>query len=155
MVHPTLAAFKPDAPTLQPEGWTVQASSQSDEHPPAAVLDDKAATYWNSKPSSSSTNTLSQSITIDMRGPQPVSGLDYQPRQSIRPTGVIGRFEVSVSTDGVHFVTAGSGTWANATKTKHIGIDPVKTRFVRLTARSFAAGSGSSVAAAGISLQGA
>src|SRR5262249_49286587 len=39
--------------------------------------------------------------------------------------------------------------------TKHIGIDPVKTRFVRLTARSFAAGSGSSVAAAGISLQGA
>jgi galactose oxidase len=155
MVHPTLAAYKPDAPTLPPEGWTVQASSQSAGHPPVAVLDDHVATYWSSKPSSSSTSALPQSITIDMRGPQIVSGVAYQPREGTPPAGVIGRFEVSVSSDGVHFVTAASGTWANTAQAKHIGIAPVTTRFVRLSARSFAAGSGSSVAAAGITLQGA
>ena len=80
MVHPTLAAYKPDAPTLQPEGWMVQASSQSAGHPPVAVLDDHLTTYWSSKPSSSLTSALPQSITIDMRGPQIVSGVTYQPR---------------------------------------------------------------------------
>jgi Domain of unknown function (DUF1929)/F5/8 type C domain/Concanavalin A-like lectin/glucanases superfamily/Fibronectin type III domain len=155
MVHPTLAAYKPNAPTLQPEGWTVQASSQTSGHPPVAVLDDQVATFWNSKPSSSAALALPQSITIDMRGPQTVSDVAYRPRADTPPVGVIGRFEVSISADGVHFVTAASGTWANTTETKHVGIEPVTTRFVRLTARSFAAGSGSSIAAAGITLQGA
>jgi galactose oxidase len=151
MVHPTLAAFQSDAPTLQPEGWTAQASSQLAGNPPLAALDDHATTYWNSNPA----NALPQSITIDMRGPETVSGLNYQPRQDTPPTGVIGQFEVSVSSDGANFTTAASGTWANTTDTKNIGIAPVTTRFVRLTALSYAAGSGSSVAAAGISLQGA
>src|SRR5690349_8255684 len=149
------AANKPTPETLQPEGWTVQASSESAGHPADAVLDDDSETYWNSKPSASATNTIQQSITIDMRGPQTVSDVAYEPRHGNRPAGVIGRFEISVSADGVHFTPAASGTWANTTNKKHIGIQPVATRFVRLTARSFAAGSGTSVAVAGISLQGA
>jgi hypothetical protein len=154
VVHSTLTAYQA-GPILQPEGWTVQASSHSSGHGPDAVLDDRVATYWNTKPSSSLTKALLQSITIDMRGPQAVSGVIYRPRDHTPPAGVIGRFKVGVSADGVHFVTAASGTWANTSETKHVGIEPVTTRFVRLTALSFAAGSGSSVAAAGISLQGA
>ena len=69
VVHATLAGYKPDAPTLQPEGWTVQASSQAAGHPPLAVLDDHLATYWSSQPSSSLMSALPQSLTIDMRGP--------------------------------------------------------------------------------------
>lgn len=44
---------------------------------------------------------------------------------------------------------------AGTTATKQVSIAPVRTRFVRLTALSFAAGPGSSVSAAGISLMGA
>jgi galactose oxidase len=153
MVRPTLAAYVADAPTLVPEGWTVTASSQSAGHPAEAVLDFNPASYWSSRPSSARA-ALPQSVTIDMRGPQIVSGLTYQPRQGAHPEGAIGRFEVSVSKDGVHFMTVASGTWANTTAAKHIGIAPVSTRFVRLVALSFAAGPGSSVSAAEISLQG-
>lgn len=157
MVMPTAAASVPDAPTLQPEGWTVAASDQQAGHPASAVLDSDPATYWSSRPSSSAA-ALPQSVTVDMRGTQTVSGLAYQPRQGARPDGVIGQFAVSVSADGVHFSTVASGTWANTTATKQVGIAPVRTRFVRLTALSFAAGAagpGSSVSAAGISLMGA
>ncbi len=154
MVMATAAAYIPDAPTLQPEGWTATASDQLAGHRASAVLDSDPGTYWSSEPSSP-TAVLPQWITIDMRGTQIVSGVTYQPRQGTQPDDAIGRFEVSVSTDGVHFVTVASGTWADTTATKQVGIDPVNTRFVRLTALSFAAGSGSSVTAAGISLEGA
>ena len=154
MVMATAAAYIPDAPPLQPEGWTATASDQLARHPASAVLDSEPATYWSSQPSSPAA-ALPQWITIDMRGTQIVSGVTYQPRQGAQPDGAIGRFEVSVSTDGVHFVTVASGTWADTTATKQVGIDPVRTRFVRLTALSFAAGSGPFVTAAGISLEGA
>ena len=97
----------------------------------------------------------SPSITIDMGAPQVVSSLIYEPRQGASPIGAIGRFEVSVSADGVHFETVSTGTWANTTAIKQIGIDAVTTRFVRLTALSTASGSGSDIAAAEIYLRGA
>jgi galactose oxidase len=153
MVMATAAAYIPGAPALQPEGWTAAAGDQLAGHPASAALDSDPATYWSSRPLSS-TAALPQSITVDMRGAQTVSGLAYQPRQGARPDGAIGRFEVSVSADGVRFVTVASGTWADTTTTKQVAIAPVSTRFVRLTALSFAAGSGSSVSAAGISLMG-
>ena len=153
MVMATAAAYIPDAPTLQPEGWTATASDQLAGHPASAVLDSDPATYWSSQPSSP-TAVLPQWITIDMRGSQIVSGVTYQPRQGAQADGAIARFEVSVSADGVHFVTVASGTWAETAATKQIGIDPVNTRFVRLTALSFAGGSRSFVTAAGISLEG-
>ena len=153
MVMATAAADIPDAPILQPEGWTATASDHLAGHPASAVLDSDPATYWSSQPSSPMA-VLPQWITIDMRGAQIVSGITYQPRQRAQPDSAIGRFEVSVSTDGVHFVTVASGTWAGTTATKQVGINPVNTRFVRLTALSFAAGSGSFVAAAGLSLEG-
>ena len=84
-----------------------------------------------------------------------MSGLIYEPRQGASPIGAIGRFEVSVSADGVHFETVSTGTWANTTAIKQVGIDAVETRFVRLTALSTASGSGSDIAAAEVYLRGA
>ena len=72
----------------------------------------------------------SQWITIDMRAPQVVSALIYEPRRTPSRSGAIGQFEVSVSADGVHFETVSTGTWADTTAIKQIGIDAVTTRFV-------------------------
>ena len=148
------AAYIPDAPILPRKGWTVSASDQSAGHPSDAVLDSNAFTYWDSQGLLSQTGP-SQSITIDMGAPQVVSSLIYEPRQGASPVGAIGRFEVSVSSDGIHFETVSTGTWANTTAIKQIGIASVTTRFVRLTALSTASGSGSDIAAAEIYLRGA
>ena len=149
-----MAAYIPDAPILPREGWTVTASDQSASHPAQDVLDSNAFTYWDSQASLSQSGP-SQSITVDMRGPQVVSGLIYEPRQGPDPVGAIGQFEVGVSADGVQFETVATGTWANTTAVKQVGIAPVTARFVRLTALSNAAGSGSDIAAAQIYLRGA
>ena len=146
-----LAAYTPDAPTLQREGWTAAASQPSAAHPAAAALDSHALSYWAAHTDSAAP----ASVTIDMRTPQVVSGLVYEPRQTPSPADVIGRYKVSVSRDGVRFTTVATGTWSNTTAVKNIGITPVDTRFVRLTALTTASGSGSTVAAAELYLQGA
>ena len=70
-VKVTEAAYVPDAPTLQREGWTAAASQQSSTDPADAALDSNAFTYWEGR-----TGTATPaSITIDMRAPQVVSGL--------------------------------------------------------------------------------
>lgn len=148
------AAYIPDAPILPRKGWTATASDQSPGQPAEAVLDSNAFTYWDSESPLSATGS-SPWITIDMRAPQVVSGIIYEPRQGVRPIGSIGQFQVSVSADDVHFETVASGTWADNTAIKEVGIDAVTTRFVRLTALTNAAGSRSDVAAAEIYLRGA
>ena len=156
MERPTFAAFVPDAPTLEPDGWTVTASSQSAGHPASrgSRLDGSRPECLHLLEQPALSLALPQWVTIDMRGLEIVSGLTYQPLQGANPEGAIGGFQVSISTDGVNFNTVASGTWANTTATKEVGIEPVRTRFVRLTALSFAAGSGSSISAEGISLAG-
>jgi len=152
MVMATSASKIPDAPTLQREGWTAGASDQSPGHPAKAVLDGKASSYWQT--SSSARGHFPQWITIDMRAAQVVSGVVYEPRQGGHLAGAIGRFEVSVSSDGVHFgAPVATGTWADNAAVKRVGLFPVTTRFVRLTALSNAAG-GSYIAAAEINLLG-
>jgi galactose oxidase len=153
MVMPTAAARIPDAPTLVPEGWTA-TSSTSAGHRAQAALDGDPSTYWDDQ-SFASGDALPQSITIDMRGAQEISGLTYEPRQGTRQTGAIGQFAISVSSDGIHFgAPIASGTWADTASVKKIGFAPVTTRMVRLTALSTASGTGSYVAAAEINLQG-
>jgi hypothetical protein len=124
MVMATAAAPIIDPPTLVREGWTATASMSVAGHPADAVLDGKASTYWESQ-SPTSRGTLPQWITIDMRGPQEVSGLTYEPRQGAHPVGEIGRFAVSVSTDGVHFgAPIATGTWAPDRRRQAGGLRP-------------------------------
>ena len=145
-----LAAYTSDAPTLQREGWTGSSSQPSAAHPAAAALDSHALSYWAAHTDSAAP----ASVNIDMRALQVVSGLVYEPRQTPSPADVIGRYKVSVSRDGVRFTTVATGTWSNTTAVKKIGITAVDTRFVRLTALTTASGSGSTVAAAELYLQG-
>jgi len=145
-----MAAYVPDAPTLQREGWTASASQQAPGDPAESVLDSNAYTDWDAQTGSATP----ASITIDMRAPQVVSGLIYEPPQTPSPVDAIGQYEVSVSSDDVNFTTVATGTWSNTTAVKQIGFDAVDTRFVRLTALSTAAGVGTEVGAAEIYLQG-
>ncbi len=147
------AAYIPDAPILPRTGWTVTASDQAAGHPADAALDSNAFSYWDSRGPLSRIGP-SPSITIDMHASRVVSAIMYEPRQADHPVGAIGQFEVAISADGVHFKTVATGTWADTTATKEVGIDAVTTRFVRLTARSAAAGAGSDIAAAEIYLRG-
>ncbi len=149
-----VSAMTPDAPTLSPEGWTATASSAAPNHAADVVLQGGPSTYWESE-SPTAHGSLPQSLTIDMRGPQLVSGLTYEPRQHGDRSGAIGRFAVSVSTDGNHFGSPiATGTWANNPLVKRIGFHPVTARKVRLTALTTAAGSGSYIAASEIGLLG-
>ena len=145
-----VAAYTPDAPTLQREGWTASASQSLAGDPAEAALDANAFSDWVAAVGPATP----ASITIDMRAPQVVSGLIYEPPQTPSPVGVIGRYSIGVSNDGVTFITVATGTWSDTTVVKQIGFDPADTRFVRLTAVSPAAGTGTEVAAAEIYLQG-
>ncbi len=151
MVMPTGSSYIPDAPVLIPEGWSATSSSQAPGHPADAVLGSEPAAYWESKPSAA----LPQSITIDMGASEEVSSLSYEPRHAASPEGAIGRFEVTVSTDGKHFGSPiATGTWQNTTSAKTIGFAPVIVRWIRLTALGFAADSGTVVTASSLTLYG-
>lgn len=151
MIMPTPSSYIPDAPALVPEGWTASASSHTPGHAASAALSGEPAAYWQSGPSVA----LPQSLTIDIRGSQEVSGLTYEPRHGAKPQGAIGRFEVTVSSDGKHFGRpVATGTWQNTARAKTIGFAPVTVRWVRLTALGFVAGSGSDVTASSLTLYG-
>jgi len=152
-VKPTVAAYVPDAPTLGRRGWTASASDATTGHPATSVLDANAFTYWES-PLPSPSNGNGASITLELPSPQVVSGIIYEPRQGASPVGAIGQFNVSVSSDGVHFTTTSMGTWADTTGVKEVGIAAVSTRFVRLTALTNASGSRADIAAAELYLLG-
>jgi galactose oxidase len=145
------AAYVPDAPTLQREGWTATATQASPGDPADAALDSNAFSYWVGETGASTP----ASITIDMRADQVVSGLIYEPPQTPTPEDVIGQYAIGVSNDGVRFTTVATGTWSNTTAVKKTGMDAVDTRFVRLTALTAASGTGTAVAAAELYLQGA
>ncbi len=150
-VKVTAAAYLHDAPTLARTGWSATSDDQAPGHGPASVLDGNAATYWDGQLAPWGGGAA---VTIDTGRPQVVSGLIYEPRQGTVPDGSIGEFELSVSSDGIHFATVASGTWADDTAVKQVGMAPVSTRFVRLTGLSAASGTGTDVSAAELYLQG-
>jgi len=152
MVMPTVSSYFPDAPVLVPEGWTATASSQAPGHIANAVLGGVPDAYWESRPRAA----LPQSVTIDMGGSQEISALSYEARHSAVPQGAIGRFEITVSTNGTDFGTPiATGTWSNTTGVETIGFSPVDVGWVRLTALTYAGRSGSGVTASSLTLYGA
>ena len=147
----TAAAYIHDAPTLARRGWRATSDDEIGGHGAASVLDGDADTYWDAQLAPFGGEAA---VTIDMGRTQVVSGLVYEPRQGSRAVGSIGGFEVGVSTDGIHFDTVATGTWADDTSVKQVGLPPVTTRFVRFTALSAASGTGTAIAAAELYLLG-
>ncbi len=145
----------PIGPALPHTGWTVTADSrQSAAYAPTKVLDGDGLTMWQT-PFTGTVTPLPHHLTIDMHRTQRVSGLAYLPRQDGSLNGTIGRYSVSVSTNGRTWGSpVASGTWADDGTEKYAVFKPRSARFVRLTALTEAGNRGPWTSAAEISILG-
>jgi galactose oxidase len=141
-------------PALPRTGWTVSADSQAAGYPAKNVLDGDGLTIWSTAFGGTSP-ALPHHITVNMHGTHLVSGLGYLPRQDGNSNGNIGRYSISVSSNGKTWgKPVASGTWADDTTEKYAVWKPVSARYVRLTALTEAGNRGPWTAAAEIDLLG-
>ncbi len=100
------------------------------------AIDDRPETVWHSEWMPKV--PLPQSITIDLGGRYRLQGLMYQPRLDGHTGGMITRYNIYLSTDGVNFKKVTSGSWPVGTATKIAPIGPgpdnQQVRYVRLEA---------------------
>lgn len=130
----------PAQPALIEHPYTpVSASSTSGVAANAidGLNDSNVRTMWQTS------GALPQSVTLDLGETRAdVGTLSYVPRYtevsdgSGSADGAITSFAVLVSTDGMAFTEATSGTWAADGKMKWVAFDPVAARYVRLEARA-------------------
>jgi len=155
MIEPTAEASVDRAAVLAPAGWTAVASDQAPDYPASNVLDGNTATIWHSRYAGTPV-PLPHSITIDMCTTASVGGLTYLPRQDTVSNGNIGRYSISVSTDGTTWsAPVTTGTWSDDKMRKDAVFAAVSTRYVRLTALTEAGNRGPWSSAAEINLIGA
>jgi galactose oxidase len=140
-------------PALPRTGWTATADSQAPGYAPNNVLDGNATTIWHTA-FTGSYPPLPHSITIDMHSNKTVTGLSYLPRQDSILNGTVGRYAISVSTNGSTWASAASATWANDQSMKYAIFTAVTARYVRLTALSESGNRGQWSSAAEINLHG-
>ena len=149
-----LLSAPPIGPALPRTGWTVSADSQAPAYAASNVLDGDGMTIWHT-PYTGVIPPLPHGITIDMHAIQQVSGLSYLPRQDSSLNGTIGKYSVSVSTDGSNWGSpVASGTWANDRTPKYAVFGQVSARFVRLTALTESGNRGPWSSAAEINIHG-
>jgi galactose oxidase len=155
MVTPTTAdSFTPKMASLASTGWTAEASDQQGSHPARYAIDGSHATFWHSEYSPTLV-PLPHSITIDTHATPYISGLTYLPRQDASYNGNIGRYSISVSSDGTAWsALVASGTWADDKSLKTAIFRSVSARYVRLTALTEAGNRGPWTSAAEIGLLG-
>lgn len=155
MVTPTTPdSFTPKMASLASTGWTAVASDQQGSHPASYAIDGSQATFWHSEYSPTLV-PLPHSITIDTRAIRYISGLTYLPRQDASHNGNIGRYSISVSSDGTAWrAPVASGTWADDKSLKTAIFSSVSARYVRLTALTEAGNRGPWTSAAKIGLLG-
>ena len=143
----------PSAP-LPRAGFTATATTQQCGGQCASnVLDGNPASIWAQARTGAPPHP--HSITITMPAPQEVSGMTVLPRQSGN-SGIIGDYEIRVSTDGTSFPSQplASGTWANDRSLKTVTWAPRTVRAVRLTSTDEGKGRDDKTSAAEINLLG-
>ena len=135
-------------------GWTVSATSQQPIDPARYILDGDGLTMWQTR-YTGKVPKFPHSITINMHARHAVTGLAYLPRQDGNPNGNIGRYSISVSTDGRHWGRpVATGRWADDQTQKYATFRKRSARFVRLTALSEAGNRGPWTSAAEINVMG-
>ena len=123
---------------LDRNSWTVTADSHMPGSDPDHVLDDKSSTWWES----AQTQTLPQSLTIDMQNAFIVNGLSYLPRQDGATRGNVGHHTIEVSLDGNAWQTVSSGTYSADATLKMTSFANVPARYVRFKAKAEVSGKG-------------
>ena len=152
MIEPTAEAFAERAVILPRAGWTATASDQAAGMAASNVLDGKTATIWHSSYVGTPT-PLPHTITIDMHATATLSGLTYLPRQDASLNGNVGRYSISVSTNGTTWGSpVTTGAWSDDKTQKMAVFTPVNARYVRVTTQTEAGNRGPWSAAAEINL---
>ncbi|HYH75186.1 MAG TPA: discoidin domain-containing protein, partial [Candidatus Saccharimonadales bacterium] len=137
MLKASAAAYVQSAVELPRTGWTATASDQYGTYVAKNVLDGETTTFWHSTYTATTVSPLPHSITIDMKATKQIAGLTYLPRQDTYNNGNIGRYTISVSSDGTSWGTpVTTGTWSDTKVKKDAAFNPVNARYVRLTALS-------------------
>ncbi|CAH1193092.1 hypothetical protein PAECIP111891_00487 [Paenibacillus allorhizoplanae] len=124
-----------EEPVIIPhEQMTVTATSQetaNENNSASNALDGDSSTFWHTNWSS---NTLPQSITLNLGGSYPISQLNYLPRQDGQSNGIITSYDIYTSADGVNFTKAATGNWAQSAAQKSVTFKPVTATHVKLVA---------------------
>jgi galactose oxidase len=141
-------------PALPRAGWTAAATDYAPVYPASSVLDGNATTIWHSQYAGTPV-PLPHSITIDIKSTKSLSGLSYLPRSDGSKNGNIGRYSISVSTDGTSWsAPVASGAWADDASEKTVTFASVNARYLRLTATTEAGNRGPWSSAAEIEVLG-
>lgn len=123
---------------LPQQGLTATATSAHPGYSAQYAVDGKLTTFWHTEWQPLA--PLPQSLTIDLGASHNVNGLIYSARQDGGTSGIVTGYTVSVSTDGVTFEPAASGSWPADASTRSAGFAPTTARYVRLTANTGVAG---------------
>jgi O-glycosyl hydrolase len=105
---------------------------------PRKAVDGSVESMWHTEWSPRA--VLPQSVTVDTGGTRRLAEVTYQPREDGNHNGIITRYTLDTSTDGVSYTTVASGSWPLDATRKTITLPDVQARFVRLTAREAGGG---------------
>ncbi len=116
-------------------GQTLSATATTFHHgyEPRTAVDGSVQSMWHSEWSPRA--TLPQSITVDTGRPRNVAEVTYQPREDGNGNGIITRYRLETSLDGVTFTPVAQGSWAADTTRKVVDLPGAPAaRYLRLTA---------------------
>lgn len=120
-------------PSRIPQQDMVATATSADATTPVTnVLDSNFETIWSTP--LSGTSALPQSITLNLGFKQPVNKLKYMPRQYGGTDGIITKYNVYTSLDGVAYTPVSSGEWAVNKLEKAVAFDTVEALYVKLEA---------------------
>ncbi|MCJ8010311.1 endo-alpha-N-acetylgalactosaminidase family protein [Paenibacillus sp. KQZ6P-2] len=121
-----------DLSVIPVDGITASATGYQEGDNPENVLDGNTGSLWHTAWDGS--DKLPQSITLDLGKAYNVKRVDVTPRQS-QQNGIIKKYELYTSADGVSFEKVAEGDWEVNADTKSININnPKPITHVKLTA---------------------
>lgn len=121
---------------LQRLGATITADSHQPGYEPSNVIDNNPSTIWHTAWGNDAPR-YPHYLTIDLRGPQSLSGLTYLPRADMT-NGRVARFAIYASRDSTTWGDpVATGTWPNSKELKTVRFEsPVTARFIKLVCES-------------------
>ena len=124
-------------PSLIPQSqMTATATTYQSGEDASKAIDGNEGTLWHA---SYSGVTGPQSITLDLGGSYEVNKVTCLPRQS-GTNGIITKYELQVSNDGINFTTVAQGDWDKSASLKTISFDTVEATHIRLVANEYVNG---------------
>jgi hypothetical protein len=112
---------------------TATATSEEEGRDPAEhAIDGNKMTMWHTDWSKK--DPLPQSITLHLGGEYRIDEVRYLPRQDTGTNGIITKYQLLASTDGIHYHEVAGGSWAQDKTEKRIRFSPVDAAYIQLVA---------------------